>query len=40
LQRPFFVSRLFRRVIGSGWAGPLASLVPGRWLFYLTRPVI
>jgi menaquinone-9 beta-reductase len=40
LRRPFLVSTLFRRVIGSGWAGPLTSLVPGKWLFYLTRPAV
>jgi menaquinone-9 beta-reductase len=40
LRRPFLVSRLFRGVLGSGWAGPLASLVPGSWLFHLTRPVV
>jgi len=40
LRRPFLISRLFRRVLGSGWAGPLASLVPGSWLFHLTRPAV
>jgi hypothetical protein len=40
LQRPFAVSRLFRRVIDSGWAGPLASMVPGNVLFHLTRPAV
>ena len=39
LRRPFLVSALFRQVIGSSFAGPLAALVPGSWLFYLTRPV-
>jgi hypothetical protein len=38
LRRPFLVSALFRRAIGSGVAGPLAALVPGSWLFHLTRP--
>ena len=36
---PFLVSALFRRAVDSGVAGPLASLVPGKWLFHLTRPV-
>lgn len=40
LRRPFLMSKLFRGVIASGWAGPLASLVPGSWLFHLTRPVL
>ena len=40
LRRPFIVSTMFRRVLGSGWAGPVASLVPGRWLFHWTRPVL
>ncbi|HEY6507420.1 MAG TPA: FAD-dependent monooxygenase [Vicinamibacterales bacterium] len=40
LRRPFVVSTVFRRVLGSGWAGPVASLVPGRWLFHWTRPVV
>jgi hypothetical protein len=39
LRRPFIVSALFRNAIGSGLAGPLAALVPGRWLFSLTRPL-
>lgn len=39
LRRPFLVSALFRAAVGSGLAGPLASLVPGNWLFSLTRPV-
>ena len=39
LRRPFLVSALFRQVIGTGLAGPLAALVPGSWLFHLTRPV-
>ena len=38
LRRPFLVSAAFRAVIASGNAGPLASLVPGRFLFYATRP--
>lgn len=40
LRRPFMVSTLFRRVIDSGWAGSLASMVPGDLLFHLTRPVV
>jgi len=39
LRRSFFVSSAVRAVLPSGLAGPLAALVPGRWLFYLTRPV-
>lgn len=39
LRRPFFVSALFRTALGSGVAGSLAALVPGSWLFHLTRPV-
>jgi hypothetical protein len=37
-RRPFLVSALFRKAIGTGLAGPLAAFVPGSWLFYLTRP--
>ena len=40
LRRPFAVSTLFRLAIDSGWAGPLASMVPGNLLFHLTRPVV
>lgn len=40
LRRPFLVSTLIRRLIGTGLAGPLASLVPGSWLIHLTRPVV
>lgn len=40
LWRPFVVSTLFRWAVGSGWAGPLASVVPGAWLFHWTRPVV
>ena len=40
LQRPFVVSTLFKRILDSGWAGSLASIVPGNVLFHLTRPVV
>lgn len=40
LRRPFVVSTVFRSALAVGLGGPLASLVPGRWLFRLTRPVI
>lgn len=40
LRRPFLVSTVFRHAVGSGLAGPVASLVPGSWLFHLTRPVV
>ena len=38
LRRPFLVSSAFRAIIASGLAGPCASLVPGRFLFFATRP--
>ena len=40
LRRPFFVSSIFRAVIRSGYAGFLASFVPGRLLFAATRPAL
>jgi hypothetical protein len=40
LRRPFVVSTLFRAALRSGCAGPLASLVPGAWLFRWTRPAV
>lgn len=40
LRRPFLVSTLFRWTLASGGAGPLASVVPGAWLFHWTRPVM
>lgn len=40
LRRPFVVSTVFRSALAAGMGGPLASLVPGRWLFYLTRPTL
>jgi flavin-dependent dehydrogenase len=30
---------ILRRVLALGWAEPLAGLVPGPWLFRLTRPL-
>jgi len=38
VRRPFLVSSVFRAVIASGLGGPLASLIPGRFLFFATRP--
>ena len=38
LRRPFEVSGVFRRAIGSGWAEKLVGFVPGGVLFAMTRP--
>ncbi len=38
LARPFGISSLFRAVTGTQWAEHLAALVPGEWLYSLTRP--
>ncbi len=38
LQRQQFASSLLRRAIESGWAERLLRIVPGRALFYATRP--
>jgi hypothetical protein len=38
LRRPFLVSGAMRAILASGHAGLLAPLVPGRVLFYATRP--
>lgn len=38
LRRPFLVSRALRAVLATGHADLLAPLVPGRVLFYATRP--
>ncbi len=38
LGRQFQISRIFRHILASGWAPHLAPLVPGDWLFRLTRP--
>ncbi|HVT92715.1 MAG TPA: FAD-dependent monooxygenase [Bryobacteraceae bacterium] len=38
LGSPFAVSSLFREAVSRGWAETLAPLVPGTWLFHLTRP--
>ncbi len=40
LRRPFLVSRAVRTVLASGHAHTLAPLVPGRLLFYATRPAL
>lgn len=37
LSRPAAVSALFRGIIRSGYASSLAGLVPGRWLYQMTR---
>jgi menaquinone-9 beta-reductase len=38
LRRPFFISGTVRAIVASGHAGLLAPMVPGRVLFYATRP--
>ena len=38
LRRPFLISGAVRAIVASGHAGLLAPLVPGRVLFYATRP--
>jgi hypothetical protein len=38
LEKPFGISSVFRAVAGSQWAGHLSGLVPGEWLYRLTRP--
>jgi hypothetical protein len=40
LRRPFVVSAVCRAAIAAGVGGPIASLVPGRWLFHMTRPAL
>lgn len=40
LRRPFVVSAVCRAALAAGLGGPIASLVPGRWLFHMTRPAI
>ena len=37
LGRPAAVSAFFRGMIRSGWASCLASLIPGQWMYRLTR---
>lgn len=37
LERPAMISALFRRAIQRGYADHLAWLVPGRWIYRLTR---
>jgi hypothetical protein len=39
LRRPFLISGAFRAILAPGRAGRVALLVPGRILFYATRPV-
>lgn len=38
LRKPFRIASLFRQTVSSGWADPLAALIPGRLLFAWTRP--
>ncbi len=38
LERTFLVSSVFRKVLSSGWAEPIAAVIPGSWLVKLTRP--
>jgi len=38
LAKPFGVSSLFRALTRTQWAEHLAGLVPGEWLYRLTRP--
>ncbi len=38
LNRPLFVSSVFRAAVGAGVGSLLAPWIPGRWLFALTRP--
>lgn len=38
LERPYAMAEIFRAAIGKGWAEYLAFLVPGAWLYRLTRP--
>ena len=38
LRRPLYVSSVFRALIASGQAGLLAAMLPGRLLFWATRP--
>lgn len=40
LRRPFLVSAVCRAALAAGLGRSLASLLPGRWLFHLTRPAI
>jgi hypothetical protein len=39
LAGPFRAAALFRAALRWGWAGALTRLVPGNWLFHLTRAV-
>lgn len=38
LGRPFAFASFFRSVVAAGWAEHLLPLVPGAWLYRLTRP--
>ena len=40
LKRPFEVSSLLRTAVENGWAEHLAGVIPGSWLYWLTRPRI
>ncbi len=38
LAKPFGISSLLRAVVRTQWADHLAGLIPGEWLYKLTRP--
>ena len=38
LLKPFGISSMFRSIVRTQWAEHLAALVPGQWLYRLTRP--
>jgi hypothetical protein len=38
LAKPFGISSIFRALAGTRWAEHLSGLVPGEWLYRLTRP--
>ncbi len=40
IRRPFYVATLFRAILEAGLAQGLASLIPARYLFRMTRPGI
>lgn len=40
LRRPFLVTAVCRSALAAGLGGPIASLLPGRWLFHMTRPAL
>jgi len=40
LRRPFLVSSVCRSALAAGMGGPIASVIPSRWLFHMTRPAL